>query len=79
LRPIDALTDDERIVRTRVLGGAPVICAALAAVEAFRTMVRTQERAALDPWLDAAATSAVAAIRSFAAGIRRDYLAIAAA
>ena len=66
-------------MRTRLLAGTPAICAAFAAVEAFRTMVRTQDRAALDPWLDAAATSTVAAIRTFAAGIRRDYLAVAAA
>jgi transposase len=79
LRPLDTLTDEERIVRTRMLAGTPVIRAALAAVETFRAMVRTQERAALDPWLAAAETSTVAAIRTFAAGIRRDYAAIAAA
>jgi transposase len=79
LRPISALTDEERTMRTRLLAGTPVIRAALAAVEAFRAMVHTQERAALDPWLAAATSSTVAAIRTFAAGVRRDYAAIAAA
>ena len=79
LRPIGALTDEERTLRTRVLAGTPALGAALAAVEAFRALVRTQERAALDPWLEAATTSTVAAIRTFAAGVRRDYKAIAAA
>jgi transposase len=66
-------------MRTRLLAGTPALAAALAAVEAFRAMVHTQERAALDPWLEAATRSTVAAIRTFAAGVRRDYQAIAAA
>jgi len=73
------LTDEERTLRTRVLAGTPALGASLAGVEAFRALVRTQERAALDPWLEAATTSTVAAIRTFAAGVHRDYKAIAAA
>lgn len=66
-------------MRTRLLAAAPTIRLALTAVDAFRCMVRGRDREALDPWLEKAEASAVPAIRTFAASIRRDYAAIAAA
>jgi transposase len=79
LRPIADLTDEERTLRTRLLTRTPAIQVVFSAVEAFRAMVRTRDRAALDPWLEAAEGSSVPEIRSFAASVRRDYGAIAAA
>jgi transposase len=79
LRPLDALNDEERVMRTRLVTGTPAISAALIAVEEFRRVVRARDRKALDPWIEAAETSVVAAIRTFAASIRRDYAAVAAA
>lgn len=79
LRPPGALTPTEDIMRTRLLDGTPTIGLALAAIAAFRQMVRTRDRAALDPWLDAAQASTVPELRTFAASLRRDYEAIAAA
>ncbi len=66
-------------MRARLLAGTPAIRLALTAVDAFRCMVRTRDREALDPWLDTAEASTVPAIRTFAASIRRDYAALAAA
>jgi transposase len=79
LRPSADLTDEERALRRRLLTSTPAIQVALTAVDAFRSMVRTRDRAALDPWLAAAEGSVVPEIRTFAASVRRDYAAIAAA
>jgi len=79
LRPLGHLTVEDRLLRARLLADTPAIRAAFTVVDAFREMVRTRNRDALDPWLTAAETSSVAPIRTFAAGIRRDYAAVAAA
>jgi len=79
LRPVADLTAEERTMRTRLLNGSPDIRAALTLVEAFRQMVRTRDHAALDPWLRAAETGAVPELRAFAASLRRDHAAVAAA
>jgi transposase len=79
LRPLATLTTDERTMREHLLTSTAAIAQACTAVEDFRQLVHTRDRAALDPWLAAAATSPVAAIRTFAAGMRRDYAAVAAA
>jgi transposase len=79
LRPLDTLTAEERTLRERLLAQTPAIGVACRAIATFRHMVRTRDRAALDPWLEAADVSSVAAIRAFAASMRRDYAAVAAA
>jgi transposase len=78
LRSPEGLRAEEQTLRTRLLATTPAIQAAVTAVEAFRTLVRTHDRAALDLWLEAATHSDVPEIRAFAASIRRDYAAIAA-
>ncbi len=79
LRSLDTLTAEERTLRDRLLAQNPAIEGAFRAITAFRDMVRTRDRAALDPWLEAAEASPGPAIRAFAASIRRDYAAVAAA
>lgn len=79
LRPVADLNNEERALRARLLASTPTIRLALTAVDAFRRLVRGRDRAALDPWLEGAEASAVPAIRTFAASIRRDYAAVAAA
>jgi len=79
LRSLDTLTAEERTLRDRLLAQNPAIEVAFRAITTFRHMVRTRDRAALDPWLEAAEVSSVPAIRAFAASLRRDYAAVAAA
>lgn len=79
LRPLADLNSEERAMRVRLLSSASPIRLALTAVDAFRRMVRERDRAALDPWLATAEASPVPAIRTFAASIKRDYAAVAAA
>ena len=79
LRPVADLNREERAMRGRLLTGAPAIRLALTTVDAFRRMVCGRDRTALDPWLEVAAASPVPAIRAFAASIKRDYAAVAAA
>ncbi len=79
LRSLDTLTAEERTLRERLLAQNPAIEGAFRAITTFRHMVRTRDRAALDPWLEAAEVSSVPAIRAFAASLRRDYAAVAAA
>jgi transposase len=79
LRPAKDLTAEEGTMRPRLVEGSEEIRAALALVESFRGMVRTRDRAALDPWLQAAEGAAVPEMRGLAAGLRRDYAAVDAA
>jgi transposase len=81
LRPLEDLTAEEDALRLRLLNGPPDIRAAPTLVEGFRQMLRTRDHAdaALDPWLRAAETGVVPEIRAFAASLRRDYAAVAAA
>ena len=79
LRSLDTLTTEERTLRDRLLAQTPAIEGAFRAITTFRHMVRTRDRAALDPWLEAAEVSSVPAIRAFAASLRHDYAAVAAA
>jgi transposase len=78
LRPVDVLEPTQRTMRDRLLAAAPEVERALAAIVAFRRMVRQRAAAALDDWL-AAAVSGVPELRAFAASLRRDLPAIMAA
>jgi len=48
-------------------------------VEQFQQMVRRQQVANLDPWLEACAVQAASEIQTFATGIRQDGAAVRAA
>jgi transposase len=73
------LTETEQVVRLRLLEAAPEIRQAQEAVEAFREILRVRMPQRLEPWLDLAAASPIAELRSFAASLRRDYAAVLAA
>jgi len=71
--------DDERALVEQIRHLDPEIETALELTQAFALMIRQRQPDALDPWLDRAAHSALAPLRAFAAGIRRDYAAVKAA
>jgi transposase len=51
---------------------------AITLTEGFATLIRTRDVAALNDWLDQAATSRLKSFQSFAASLRRDYEAVRA-
>ena len=71
----DRLAKADTVLIAAIEGGAPDLVEARALMERFHTMIRTKS-AGLDGWLADAASSLIA---SFANGIRRDQLAVAAA
>jgi transposase len=58
---------------------APEIALASDLVRGFVTLVREQQPAALDPWLEQAESSGLRELRRFALGLRQDYAAVRAA
>ena len=79
LRDADTLDTDERIYRAYLLDAGPAIREAQHLANRFGHLLRTRDHPALDRWLADAAASSVPEIRSFAAGLRRDQAAVAAA
>jgi transposase len=79
LRPTEDLEPDQQLMRARLLVAAPEIQQALVVILAFRSMVHDRDADALEDWLTTASASAVAELRTFAAGIRRDRPAVEAA
>jgi transposase len=79
LRPGEDLEPAQQAMRARLLAAAPDVQTALPMLEAFRCMVRDRDRVALDGWLAAAEASGVREVQAFAANLRRDLPAVAAA
>jgi transposase len=79
LLPLDRLTDEQQVMRQRLLDAAPELQQALQELLAFRRLLHERDSTALEPWLRMAEESAVPEIRSFAASIRRDQAAVQAA
>jgi len=79
LPPVDQLTPTQQAMRRRLLAAAPAVEAALTLIDTFRRLIRERDGAALEPWLQAAEASPVPELRTFAAGLRRDHPAVAAA
>jgi transposase len=79
LRPIAALEPAQQLMRGRLLAAAPEVRQALTLLEEFRRLVRERDGAAWAGWLQAAETSPVREVRSFAARLRADHAAIEAA
>ena len=69
--------EQEAVAHLRRVNG--VIDQALQLTQEFGQIVREQQAAALEPWLWRVANSEVDALRSFAAEIQRDKLAVLAA
>ena len=79
LQRVDRLDEAEQVRLIHVRKAAPAVGVAVTLAQEFAAMVRAQEAAGLDTWLDRAEASGPADIRSFAGGIRRDYAAVQAA
>jgi len=79
LRPVESLAPTQRAMRERPRAAAPEAGAVLPVLEDFRRMIRERERAALEGWLQAAEASVARERRAFAANLRRDFAAVAAA
>ena len=79
IRPEDELTEAERAGRRVLAAASAAIATAAELVQRFGQIIRERATAALDPWLDAATTSGVGELKRFAASLRRDYAAVAAA
>jgi transposase len=73
-----ALQSEDKATLARVLQDAEVAHVHKLS-RTFVDMVREKKASLLDDWLDASARSDVAAVRTFAAGIRQDYAAVRAA
>jgi len=56
----------------------PAVAAAIDLAQDFAALVRQRQPAQLDPWLQRAASSPLAAIRRFATGLSEDYAAVKA-
>ncbi len=79
LRPAEDLTEAERAARQALCAAHEAIATPTKLTRTFGQIVRERAVAALDPWLEAAATSGVGEFKRFAASLRRDYAAVQAA
>src|SRR3954447_2355636 len=66
------LADAERQLVTTLIGAAPEIAEAVGVARAFGAMIRQRAVEALDPWIEAARSSA---LRGFADSVHRDHAA----
>lgn len=77
--PDDHLTAAQQQALATILDAAPGLATARTLALGFVALVRYRDEPALTPWLEAAEQSDLAALRSLAAGIRRDEAAVRAA
>lgn len=77
-RPETLQAEDLQVI-DRLRAVHPEVELAIDLAQSFAMMVRQHLEESLDPWLERAKTSSLAAFRSFAAGIRRDYAAVRSA
>jgi len=78
-RPDADLTDRQRATLTALLADQPALTEARTLALAFGRLLRERDGTALEGWLVAAEVSESAALRGFAAGLRRDQAAVQAA
>jgi len=78
-RPDQDLTDRQRATLTALLAEQPALTEARTLALAFGRLLRERDGTALAGWLVAAEASGSAALRGFAAGLRRDQAAVQAA
>lgn len=79
LRPLDRLSEADQATRKRLLAADDEIRRLTEVAQEFQAIVREQRRDALDAWLTTAASCGISELKGFAAGIQRDYAAVAAA
>jgi transposase len=73
------LTDEERADLDRLLQASEEVRAIRSLLHKFLNMVRQRKDERLRPWMEAALTSDIPELKSFVAGIERDYDAVKAA
>ena len=78
-RSPEDLTQEEQAKRTRLLTVSEEIQRVHALLQAFQEMVRQKQPERLHPWMEEASKSGIAELKSFVAGIERDYDAVKAA
>jgi transposase len=71
-------TDAESQQLTQLHAQSAEVAEAIALVQDFATLVRQQQPAQLDPWLERAASSALEALQRFAQGLHDDDAAVKA-
>jgi len=76
LRKPQTLSVAEQATLVHLQQRCPAIASAHVLVHQFSEMVRTRAAAALDPWLEAVATSGLLDLQSFASGLVRDKAAV---
>jgi transposase len=79
LRAEGDLSARDRVARPVLESAHPAIATATGLAQRFQHMVRDREAAALEPWLQEAASSEVPEFRRFAASLRGDEAAVRAA
>ncbi len=72
----DSLSKTQTVTVAAIKAAVPTLVQAREIVDAFHTLIRRKQEAALDAWLDRAAASLLA---PFARGLARDQLAVRAA
>jgi transposase len=75
----DLLKEAEKARLLHARQAAPAVEACVDLAQEFAVMVREREHERLESWLERAEASGQSALRSFAAGIRRDHAAVEAA
>ena len=78
-RSPEDLTQEEQAKRTRLLAVSEEVQRVHALLQAFQEMVRQRQPERLRPWMEEASKSGIAELKSFVAGIERDYDAVKAA
>ena len=73
------LTQEEQAKRTRLLAVSEEVRRVHALLQAFQEMVRQRQPGRLRAWMQEASKSGIAELKSFVAGIERDYDAVKAA
>jgi transposase len=78
LTPPGNLTDDDRAALAAITGRCPELSATGALVRGFASMLLHRKGNELPAWADQAEASTVRELRSFAAGLRKDWAAVTA-
>lgn len=79
MQPGEKLDEADQHYRTALLEAAPEVSHALECVGAFSAIVRERDQRRFQTWLTEVEASMLPELRSFAAGLRRDQKAVAAA
>jgi transposase len=77
-RPQDLSSEDQQVLNL-VMQAHAQLEVACKLVQSFALMVREKKVSALEPWLQAASSSGIAELHTFATGIKRDQAAVQAA